>query len=24
VRVDARGEELVVTYQNPPETQEAA
>jgi hypothetical protein len=24
VRVDARGEELVVTYENPPETQEAA
>jgi ATP-dependent Clp protease ATP-binding subunit ClpB len=24
VRVDARGEELVVTYQNPPQTQEAA
>jgi hypothetical protein len=24
VRVDARGEELVVTYENPPETGEAA
>jgi ATP-dependent Clp protease ATP-binding subunit ClpB len=24
VRVDTRGEELVVTYKNPPETQEAA